>query len=85
MKIENLKMIPILASIQKYHWGKIGTDSFVGRYVQKLLEENKEEIDGTHYAELWLGTHHKSPSMIVVDEETKDFFTEEFYKENHGG
>jgi len=74
-------MIPILACVQKYHWGRIGSSSLVGRYAQKTEEENKVEFENTHYAELWMGTHPKSPSMVKIDEGIQEFISKEFYDE----
>lgn len=77
-------MIPIIASPQKYHWGKKGLSSLVGQYVQAKQEDAKEDYDNTHYAELWMGTHPKSPSMVKITEDIKDLLTLEFFEQHLG-
>ncbi|KAG6332609.1 hypothetical protein ID866_6487 [Astraeus odoratus] len=54
----------ITPTTQKYEWGKIGNDSKVAELARSsvpgfVLDES------TPYAELWMGTHVKSPSGIV--------------------
>ncbi|CAI2370824.1 unnamed protein product [Moneuplotes crassus] len=77
-------MIPIIAQPQKYHWGLKGLSSLVGQYVSTKQEDGKEDIESTHYAELWMGTHPKSPSMVRITEDLKPHLTEEFYQEKQG-
>jgi mannose-6-phosphate isomerase len=52
-------MIPLINSPQNYHWGKIGSNSKVGQIVHGTGGAFSED---EHYAELWMGTHHKMPS-----------------------
>lgn len=49
--------------VQNYDWGRIGTQSGVGR----LFSRNSGvEIDQDKpYAELWMGTHVSAPSFLV--------------------
>ncbi|KAL4265911.1 Mannose-6-phosphate isomerase [Pleurotus pulmonarius] len=50
----------IVPTTQQYDWGKIGRDSKVAQ-----LAPSSVSIDETApYAELWMGTHVKSPSTI---------------------
>lgn len=56
-------IIELKCSIQYYLWGKKGSDSEVSRL--SLAGEHIESIDEKqYYAELWMGTHTKSPSLI---------------------
>ena len=73
-----------MANTQKYHWGIRGSHSLVGQYVNAKQEEEKEENEGTHYAELWMGTHPKSPSTVKITEQIKEFLDEEFYNDYLG-
>ncbi|CAR24323.1 mannose-6-phosphate isomerase PMI40 [Lachancea thermotolerans CBS 6340] len=50
------------AGFQQYDWGKIGSSSAVAQFASHsdpsvAIEEDKP------YAELWMGTHHKVPSL----------------------
>eukprot|EP00730_Choanoeca_flexa_P010065 TRINITY_DN15087_c0_g1_i1.p1 TRINITY_DN15087_c0_g1~~TRINITY_DN15087_c0_g1_i1.p1 ORF type:complete len:414 (+),score=111.46 TRINITY_DN15087_c0_g1_i1:36-1277(+) len=61
-------LIPLRCQVQQYAWGKIGADSAVAQLSKAgnpdfQLEEDKP------YAELWMGTHVKAPSMAVVNDE----------------
>ena len=53
------------ATIQNYAWGKLGTDSLVGRLA------NAKEGENTPYAELWLGSHPKAPALVVNENSTE--------------
>lgn len=48
-------------SIQKYAWGTKGKNAFIAKFIQK---ENKKAIP---MAELWIGTHSKLPSQILLE------------------
>lgn len=50
--------------IQYYAWGGRGKDA----YIPRLL--GFEPVEGVPYAELWIGTHPKSPSNIVYNNQT---------------
>jgi len=57
------KLIPLQPVVKDYAWGIRGMDSRVGRYA--LESKILKEIDpDTPYAELWIGTHAKGPSML---------------------
>ncbi|SCU84161.1 LAFA_0D08504g1_1 [Lachancea sp. 'fantastica'] len=50
------------AGFQQYDWGKVGSSSAVAQFASHsdpsiIIEESKP------YAELWMGTHHKVPSL----------------------
>lgn len=46
--------------VQKYHWGKVGEESLVGRLAQQTEST-------TPYAELWVGAHPSLSAQIEVD------------------
>jgi len=48
-----------------YMWGKLGSNSLVGRLAEAGLDEI-ELNQGTPYAELWMGTHPNGPSMVML-------------------
>ncbi|KAJ7272581.1 mannos-6-phosphate isomerase [Mycena haematopus] len=56
----------IVPTTQKYDWGKIGANSKVAQFASAskipgfILEESAP------YAELWMGTHPKSPSRVLT-------------------
>ena len=76
-------MIPIRASAQTYHWGKVGYESLVGKYVARTFRNDlPDNFQDTHYAELWMGTHSKSPSCVKIDESLKPILSDEFYTQN---
>ncbi|SCU94636.1 LAME_0F08328g1_1 [Lachancea meyersii CBS 8951] len=56
------RLFRIDAGFQQYDWGKIGSTSAVAKFASHsdpsiVIEESKP------YAELWMGTHHKVPSL----------------------
>ena len=51
----------IKPTVQNYHWGKLGGRSLVAR----LLESFNSSLP---YAELWYGSHAKSPSLALLAE-----------------
>lgn len=55
--------IPLKPVVKDYAWGIRGMDSRVARYA--LESKTLEEVDpDTPYAELWIGTHPKGPSVL---------------------
>ena len=46
--------------MQSYDWGKIGSKSLVAQLA------GIEIVEGKPYAELWMGTHPKAPSMAIL-------------------
>lgn len=61
-------MLKLTCKTQTYAWGKIGSNSIVGRIAKKNQpdqEENKE-FEETPFAELWMGDHVNGPSKITV-------------------
>eukprot|EP00056_Hartaetosiga_gracilis_P004081 m.71177 g.71177 ORF g.71177 m.71177 type:complete len:408 (+) comp11699_c0_seq1:103-1326(+) len=59
-------MLRLFGEVQTYAWGKVGRDSTVAQLVDAGVDDSS--IDNkTPYAELWMGTHAKAPSSVVVD------------------
>ncbi|KAG8659735.1 mannose-6-phosphate isomerase 1 [Manihot esculenta] len=56
-------LLRLRCSVQKYDWGKTGTDSQVARLFS-LNSGSKIEVDRP-YAELWMGTHESGPSFLL--------------------
>ncbi|CAM9106154.1 unnamed protein product [Scytosiphon promiscuus] len=53
-------------ALQRYAWGKSGSDSMVAQL--KKSEDSDFEVDeGETYAELWMGTHPNGPSRVMRD------------------
>lgn len=46
---------------QNYHWGKPADTSIVAHLLGAKPDDDKR------YAELWMGTHHKGPSSVILD------------------
>lgn len=59
-------MFKLINSVQNYDWGKKGQLSLVG----KLYNLDNEINNDINYAELWVGTHSKGPSSIIVNNNT---------------
>jgi len=62
MSTTNKKFFSLECAVQNYHWGKLGEQSTVaslGR-MQKNFNFDAEK----HYAELWMGDHHRGPSIV---------------------
>jgi len=58
-------IIQLDLGIQTYNWGKKGLASEVCKYLLSSGRIRQEEIeDNLSYAELWVGTHTKSPSLL---------------------
>lgn len=53
----------IYCGVQNYAWGKIGSTSKVARLATQA-EKNFTLDEGAPYAELWMGTHPKSPATV---------------------
>jgi len=59
------RLFPLKCQVKTYAWGKLGTDSLVGRLAAEGLEETCIEPN-TPYAELWMGTHPSGPSLVML-------------------
>lgn len=53
-------MFQLFPEIQNYKWGKIGFDSIISKFY-KTIEPSKP------YAELWIGTHHKAETNVIIN------------------
>ena len=61
-------LFKLVAGVQNYMWGKIGSCSVVAQ--QKQADDSSFEIDEKKtYAELWMGTHPNCPSLLAGTEE----------------
>ncbi|AET39521.1 mannose-6-phosphate isomerase PMI40 Ecym_4481 [Eremothecium cymbalariae DBVPG len=66
------KVFRLETGFQQYDWGKVGTSSAVAQYAASSNPSLKIEEDKP-YAELWMGTHHKVPSLkLGTDESLRD-------------
>lgn len=64
-------VIGLIPVVKDYAWGIRGMDSRVARYA--LENKTVDEVDpDTPYAELWIGTHPKGPSMLKNGESLRD-------------
>ncbi|KAH9919481.1 mannose-6-phosphate isomerase [Epithele typhae] len=58
----------ILPTTQQYDWGKIGLSSKVAQYAAGCKLPDFRLDESRPYAELWMGTHHTSPSRLAGSE-----------------
>ncbi|KAI9511302.1 mannose-6-phosphate isomerase [Russula earlei] len=65
-----MQVFKIVPTIQQYDWGKIGTSSKVAVFAQSAGISDFRVDESKPYAELWMGTHLKSPSLVLVSGET---------------
>lgn len=66
------QIFPITCGIQTYNWGKVGSSS----YVASLLKSSHQvaEVDESmSYAELWMGTHPKTPCHLQTGTPLPEF------------
>ncbi|OBZ77683.1 Mannose-6-phosphate isomerase [Grifola frondosa] len=56
----------IVPTTQKYDWGKIGLSSKVAEYAAACNLPGFTLDENAPYAELWMGTHHTSPSRLLA-------------------
>ncbi|KAJ7623547.1 mannose-6-phosphate isomerase [Roridomyces roridus] len=56
------KLVP---TAQKYDWGKIGSSSKVAQFAAASKIPGFTLEESAPYAELWMGTHPKSPSHVL--------------------
>lgn len=52
-----IRPLPLIPRVENYPWGKLGSNSYLARYLKNLAE-------GVPHAELWIGAHDKNPSTI---------------------
>ncbi|KAI0250502.1 mannose-6-phosphate isomerase [Lactifluus subvellereus] len=65
-----VQVFKILPTVQQYDWGKLGTSSKVAVFAQSAGIVDFHVDESKPYAELWMGTHPKSPSLIPASRET---------------
>ncbi|KAF7309751.1 Mannose-6-phosphate isomerase [Mycena indigotica] len=58
-----MSVFKILPTAQQYDWGKIGSSSKVAQFATRIPGFKLDE--SAPYAELWMGTHPKSPSLVA--------------------
>lgn len=58
----------VKCAVQTYAWGKIGKDSEVAK-LSKSGDSNFALDEDAPYAELWMGTHPKGPSVLFTSPE----------------
>lgn len=69
-------VVGLIPVVKDYAWGIRGMDSRVARYA--LESKTLEEVDpDTPYAELWIGTHPKGPSMLKTGESLREAIGED--------
>jgi mannose-6-phosphate isomerase len=73
-----LNMIPAKGHVKNYHWGKVGDDNHIAKFLKAAQSscctsikdvQNGQENDSPtreHLAELWFGSHPSGPSEISV-------------------
>ncbi|KAI0360760.1 mannose-6-phosphate isomerase [Trametes cingulata] len=59
----------IIPTTQQYDWGKIGLSSKVAQYAAACKLPGFTLDENAPYAELWMGTHHSSPSRLASTQE----------------
>jgi len=58
-------VFPIIPTTQQYDWGKVGLTSKVAQFVSASKTPGFKLDEKAPYAELWMGTHPKSPSKLL--------------------
>ncbi|KAN0124351.1 mannose-6-phosphate isomerase [Russula decolorans] len=65
-----MQVFKIVPTVQQYDWGKLGTSSKVAVFAQSAGISDFHVDESKPYAELWMGTHPKSPSLMLASGET---------------
>ncbi|KAJ7708718.1 mannose-6-phosphate isomerase [Mycena rosella] len=60
-----IPVFKIVPTTQKYDWGKIGSSSKVAQFASASKIPGFTLEETAPYAELWMGTHPKSPSHVL--------------------
>ncbi|KAH8118040.1 mannos-6-phosphate isomerase [Phellopilus nigrolimitatus] len=58
-------VFPIVPTTQQYDWGKVGLQSKVAQFANAANAPGFTLDESAPYAELWMGTHPKSPSRLL--------------------
>lgn len=61
---KNMSVFRVVGGPQNYAWGKLGSSSAVARYAAANDPEHVKIDENTPYAELWMGTHPKVPTIV---------------------
>ncbi|CAM4747746.1 unnamed protein product [Rotaria magnacalcarata] len=61
-----LPMHPVRGTVQSYAWGMIGSSSIVAQ----LASKSSSIVSTQPYAEYWMGTHPKSESYLIDNDQT---------------
>ena len=78
-------MLKLSCKTQTYAWGKLGSESIVGRIAQKNNQEENKELEQTPFAELWMGDHVNGPSKITLSASEHAWLGEpDFIAQNEG-
>lgn len=62
------ELFRIIGGPQNYAWGKLGSSSTVARFAA-ANDSNVKVDENEPYAELWMGTHAKVPSLVASTKE----------------
>ncbi|KAH9037636.1 mannose-6-phosphate isomerase [Lactarius pseudohatsudake] len=65
-----MRVFKVTPTVQQYDWGKLGSASKVAVFAQSAGLSDFRVDETKPYAELWMGTHPKSPSLISASGET---------------
>ncbi|KAG5651330.1 hypothetical protein H0H81_009083 [Sphagnurus paluster] len=60
----NSSIFKIAPTTQQYDWGKVGSSAKVAQFAAKSKLHGFAIDESAPYAELWMGTHPKSPSHV---------------------
>ncbi|KAI9448479.1 mannose-6-phosphate isomerase [Lactarius indigo] len=74
-----MQAFKVTPTVQQYDWGKLGSASKVAVFAQSAGLSDFRVDETKPYAELWMGTHPKSPSLITASGET----LASYLSENH--
>ncbi|KAI0635078.1 mannos-6-phosphate isomerase [Trametes polyzona] len=66
------KVFKIIPTTQQYDWGKVGLSSKVAQYAAACKLPGFTLDEKQPYAELWMGTHHTSPSRLLDSTKLSD-------------
>ncbi|KAF8651422.1 hypothetical protein AX16_004724 [Volvariella volvacea WC 439] len=60
----------LIPTAQQYDWGKVGSSSKVAQFAAASRIPDFVLDESAPYAELWMGTHPRSPSKVLASGET---------------
>lgn len=63
-------MLPIQGCVKNYHWGKVGNDNYIARFLATQTKDSTTpQANDKPLAELWFGSHPSGPALIRVDKQ----------------